>query len=106
MEKVYPYTITEQEIFENIFTHKDILMNHVVVPSGQSFPRHPTDAVVYILIVRGELSMTLGDQDTRQYRAGQVVNVPKGVESILGNYGDDILEMFVVKTEHDQQAKK
>ena len=37
MEKVYPYTITEQEIFENIFTHKDILMNHVVVPRGNPF---------------------------------------------------------------------
>ena len=29
MEKVYQYTITEQEIFENVFKDEKLLMNHV-----------------------------------------------------------------------------
>ena len=34
MVKVYPYTITDQEIFENVFKDEKLLMNHVIVPPG------------------------------------------------------------------------
>ncbi len=101
MEKVYQYTITDQETFENVFKDEKILMNHVVVPPGKVFPKHPTDAVVYALIIRGELSVALEDNGPKTFKAGQLVNIPKGVSSELGNRGEEVLELFVVKHEYD-----
>ncbi|PKM94638.1 MAG: hypothetical protein CVU84_08965 [Firmicutes bacterium HGW-Firmicutes-1] len=101
MEKVYNYTITNQEIFENVFKDDKVLMNHVVVPPGKVFPKHPTDAIVYVLIIRGELSITFENNETKIFKVGQVVNLSKGVNSELGNRGEDLLELFVVKYEYD-----
>ncbi|MFT4104727.1 MAG: cupin domain-containing protein [Lacrimispora sp.] len=101
MEKVYNYTITNQEIFENVFKDEKLLMNHVVIPAGKVFPKHPTDATVYALITQGELSVTVEDQETKTFKAGQLVNIPKGVNSELGNKSDAAVELFVVKYEYD-----
>lgn len=101
MEKVYNYTITEQETFENIFKEEKLLMNHVVVPPGNVFPKHPTDAVVYALITKGELSVTIEDNETKIFKAGQLVNIPKGANTELGNRGENILELFIVKYDYN-----
>ncbi len=101
MEKVYQYTITDQEIFENIFKDARLLMNHVVVPPGKVFPQHPTDAIVYALIIRGELSVAVENNAAKTFRVGQLVNIPKGVNTELGNRGGEPLELFVVKHEYD-----
>ena len=69
---------------------------------GNVFPKHPTDAVVYALIVRGELSLQLENRKRHVYRKGQLVNIPKGIESELGNLGEEILELFVVKYDYDE----
>ena len=78
MVKVYPYTITDQEIFENVFKDEKLLMNHVIVPPGKVFPKHPTDAIVYILIVRGELSLAVENSEPETFKVGQLANIPKG----------------------------
>lgn len=101
MEKAYKYTITNQEIFENIFKDEKILMNHVVIPPGKVFPKHPTDATVYALITRGELSVTIEDNAPKTFKTGQLVNIPKGISTELGNKSDEILELFVAKYEYD-----
>lgn len=101
MDKVYHYTITDQEVFENIFKDEKLLMNHVVVQSGKVFPRHPTDANVYILITQGELSITIENNEPITFKAGQLVNIPKGASTELGNRGKKSLELFVVKHEYD-----
>lgn len=101
MEKVYQYTITDQEIFENIFKEEKLLMNHVIVPPGKVFPKHPTDATVYALITKGELSVTIEKNAPKIYQAGQLINIPKGADTELGNRGDKVLELFVVKYEYD-----
>lgn len=86
---------------ENIFKDSQLLMNHVVVPPGKVFPKHPTDAIVYALIIRGELSVAIENHAAKTFRAGQLVNIPKGVDTELGNRGDQPLELFVVKHEYE-----
>ena len=101
MEKLYQYTITDQEIFENIFKDEKLLMNHVVVQPGKVFPKHPTDAIVYVLITQGELSVTIENNEPKTFKAGQLVDIPKGVSAELANRGEKFLELFVVKHEYD-----
>lgn len=104
MEKVYKYTVTDEDTFENIFTEEKFLMNHAVVPAKKVFPKHPTDANVYALVVRGELSLTLEDNDTKVYGPGTLVNILKGITSELGNKGDEVLELFVLKYDYDKSS--
>lgn len=101
MEDVYSYTFTDQEIFENIFRDEKLLMNHVIVPPGKVFPKHPTDAVVYALITQGELSLAIESNEPKIYKAGQLIKIPKNVNSELGNRGEKTLELFVVKYDYD-----
>ncbi|MDD4565059.1 MAG: cupin domain-containing protein [Eubacteriales bacterium] len=101
MEKVYQYTITDKEIFENIFKDEKLLMNHVIIPPGKVFPKHPTDAIVYALVIHGELSVTIENNAPKAFKAGCLVNIPKGASTELGNRGDEYLELFVVKYEYD-----
>ena len=101
MNKSYSFSLTDQEIFENIFTDEKLLMNHVVIPPGKVFPKHPTDAVVYVLIVRGELSVITGDDPQETFKAGSLVNIQKNVSTELGNKTNEILELFVVKYDYE-----
>lgn len=101
MLKAFPYTQTDSETFENIFKADDLLMNHVVIPPGKVFPKHPTDAWVYAVVVRGTLSIAVENQVPVNYGAGQVVHIPKGVPSELGNRSEELVELFVVKYLYD-----
>lgn len=97
METIYRYTQTSDAIFENIFTVEGLLMNHVVVGPGQAFPKHPTDAEVFALVVKGVLTVALEDRAPKQVEAGHLINIPMGVLSALSNESEEIVELFVVK---------
>ncbi len=99
MEEIYSYTLTDEEIFENVFTEESLLMNHAVIPPGKVFPAHPTDASVHALIIRGDLSVALEDGAANTYTRGQLVHIPKGVLSELGNRGTEPVELFIVKSD-------
>ena len=96
--RIIPYTITDEDTFENIYKNDHVLINHVVIPSGKMFPKHPTDAEVCIIILRGELSVAIDGQEAGRYAPGGLVNIPKGAESELGNTGGAPVEIFVVKS--------
>jgi len=101
MSKIFAYTLTDQETLENVFDRGDCLMNHVVMPPGKVFPKHPTDAHVYITVMQGELTVILEDEAPIQLKRGQVGNVPKGVVSSLSNITDDVVELIVLKLKSD-----
>lgn len=95
--QVYTYTLTKDDLFENILKDERLLMNHVVVEPGKIFPKHPTDAMVYIIILEGELSVAIENQEEQHYTKGQVLHVKKGIESTLGNRSTEPVELIVVK---------
>lgn len=97
IEKVYQYTLEAQDLFEPIIEREDMRLNHVIVKPGKFFPKHPTDAKVCIIIIKGALDITLDQQEKKTYVAGQVIEVPQGVPSVLGNGSSEPLELFVVK---------
>lgn len=97
MFNIYNYTVTDKEVLENVFKKEGILMNHVVIEAGKVFPKHPTDAEVYAIVLKGELSVTLEDLETQTFSFGQVLNIAKGVMSELGNNSDELLELLVIK---------
>ena len=78
-------------------------MNHVIMPPGKVFPKHPTDAHVYITVLRGELTISLEDEVPIRLKRGQVGNVPKGVMSSLSNVREEVVELIVLKLKSDSE---
>ena len=95
--EVFNYSITKEDLFENILTDENLMLNHVVIEPGKVFPKHPTDAMVYIIIMQGKLYLTVEEEEEKVYQPGQVVHVKKGIETILGNKGEEHTEVFVIK---------
>ena len=97
MLKIYEFTQTEKDVLENVFKKEGILMNHVVIEPGKVFPKHPTDAEVYAIVLKGTLSITVEGHETQTIKFGQVVNIAEGTMSELGNKSDDLVELLVIK---------
>jgi quercetin dioxygenase-like cupin family protein len=97
IEKIYPYTLEAPDLFEHVVKEENFQLNHVVIEPGKFFPKHPTDAKVNIIIIAGQLSITLGTQEKTSYEKGMVIEVPKGTESVLGNDSNEKVEVFVIK---------
>ncbi|QUI22509.1 cupin domain-containing protein [Vallitalea pronyensis] len=97
IEKVYNYTKEATDLFEKIIEREDMRLNHVIIQPDKYFPKHPTDAEVCIIIIKGHLDITLANQEKMTYNSGQVVEVPKGIPSILGNGSQEPVELFVIK---------
>jgi hypothetical protein len=99
MVQLFNYTITDDETFENVFKDENLLLNHVVIPQNKYFEKHPTDSTVHIIILRGTLSIAIAEDDRVLYEKGVVINVSKGVVSVLGNPGPEITELMVIKSD-------
>jgi len=49
-------------------------------------------------VLKGTLSITLGDQSEQRYESGTIVNFPDNTMMGAKNKGDENLELFVVKS--------
>ncbi len=100
IEQVQQATKTKEHILENLFEKGPFKLNHVVIKPGQVFPKHNTDADVYIIIVKGKLTLQLADEASSVYEKRQVVHVPYNTPSELSNKSEKITEAYVVKMEN------
>lgn len=97
IEKVTEYSIEQQEALRNLVSNDSLIINHVVIEPGQTFPAHVTEHSVYIIIVSGQLSIKINDQPVHIYKSGKMISFPKGVVSGISNPSDTLTELFVVK---------
>lgn len=95
--KHFKYTITDQDLFENVITDEHLILNHVVLEAGKQFPKHNTDALVYIIVIKGAITLKAFDSYAQTYSNGDVVHIPYDVSSELANLTDKPAELFVVK---------
>jgi len=98
IEKVTEYSIDQSEALRNLVTDDSLIINHVVMEPGQSFPAHVTEHAVYIIIAKGGISIRIDEQPSHTYGTGKMVSLPKGVVSGIANPSDSQTELFVVKS--------
>ncbi len=48
-------------------------------------------------VIRGKLSITLGDQKTKVYQKGTLLKVPYDIKMNVRNEDDEVLELIVIK---------
>lgn len=98
MQTSFTTTYTSKTV-EKLISNPEIMINHFMFGQGEGLPVHTSNSKVYMIILKGVLSLRLDDSD-QTYPAGQVLTIPYGLEMDVRNEGPDILELFVLKAPH------
>ncbi|MBP1743722.1 MAG: cupin protein [Firmicutes bacterium] len=98
VEKLYPYAVTDEKTVEIFINDDNCTMGHVILKPGDELEAHSTDSNVYLLIVRGELTLSLNKVETRTFGTGAVVNVPYGTVMGMKNSSGAVMELFAFKS--------
>lgn len=107
IEKVYQFsTSSDERLIERIVDDENLALNHMILPKGTAVPKHPANSHVHLIIVKGIMSVQLGEQQAIEHMAGQIVNVPFMTLMDIQNHHEEHLEFFVVKAPNPREMIK
>ncbi len=98
IEKVYTLAPGDAKVIEKAVLDEHVNLMHFILPLGEGLPIHVSNANLYMIVVRGTLSITLGKNPTNVYEKGKVLNIPYGNLMNVRNEHPEVLELLVVKT--------
>lgn len=97
IEKKYSFTMSDSKTIERIISDDNADINHMILPKGDSLPEHYSNSNVYLIVVKGNISVKLEDQEEHVYPHGSILAIPYKTKMNLYNRHNEILEFFVVK---------
>ena len=97
IEQVYHLSRGDEKAIERVLFDENVHYIHMVFPQDEGLPIHNANSTVYMTVVRGRLSIGLGDQDMHLYEAGTLVKIPDGTKMNVKNLHADTLELIIVK---------
>lgn len=97
IEKVFNYSTTDDKAVERLIMDDNIHYIHMVFNKDEGLPEHFSNSNVYMTVVRGTLSIALGDQEINVYKRGTLLQIPNKIKMNVGNKNDEVLEIIVVK---------
>lgn len=98
LEKQYKFNESDIKLIERIVDDENVNINHMILPKGDRLPEHFSNSNVYMIVIRGTISLQLGEQETVSYPCGSIINIPFNVKMNVFNQHDEVLEFFVVKS--------
>lgn len=106
LEKLYTYSKEDSKKIEKLIDDDNLLLNHMIFTKDTGLPEHYSNSNVYMIVVRGTLSLQLGDQEPQSYVSGHIINIPYNVKMNVNNFNDDVLEFFVIKAPNPKNYTK
>jgi len=97
IEEVLKMSTGDKTAVEKLIIEDDLNYIHMVFEKGKGLPLHYSNAVVHMTVIRGKLSISLGDEETRIYEKGTLLKIPYDIKMNVRNENDEILEMIVIK---------
>ncbi len=97
IEQVFKLSVGNEKAVEKVLFDENINYIHMVFNRDEGVPEHFTNSNVYMTVVRGKLSIGLGDQETHEYEAGTLLKIPVHTKMNIKNPYTDTLELIVVK---------
>jgi quercetin dioxygenase-like cupin family protein len=97
MEKRYEFKQSADKLIEKIIDNDEVMINHMILNNGDFVPEHYSNSNVYMMIVRGVLTLQLSDNPATQYEQGSIVNIPFGIKMNISNTHEEQTEFFVIK---------
>jgi quercetin dioxygenase-like cupin family protein len=98
IEKIYNMTDSNEKTVEMLISDENVHYLHMIFNKGEGLPEHFSNSNVYMTVLKGTLSIGLGEQEVHEYTKGTVLKIPfKTKMNVVGNRHDEILELTVVK---------
>ncbi len=98
IEQIVKLTQGNEKVVERLLVDENIHYAHIILPGNESVPQHMTNAKgMYMTIIRGTLSIELGEQGIHEYSAGTMIKIPINIPMTIHNKNEDVLELVVVK---------
>ncbi len=105
IEKSYLFAKTDVKVVERIIDDEHAAINHMVLAKHDFLPEHFSNSNVYMIVVRGTLSLQLGDQQPHAYPSGSIVAIPYNIRMNVSNQDEPVLEFFVIKAPSPKNYK-
>lgn len=106
LEKIYTFSKKDGKNIEKLIDDDNLNINHMILPKDAGLPEHYSNSNVYMIVVRGTLSIQLDNQKLHRYEAGNILNIPYNTKMNVNNFNDEILEFFVVKSPNPKNYQK
>lgn len=106
IEKVFKYSLEDEKKIEKLVDDNNVMLNHMVLNKGEFLPKHYSNSNVYMIIVRGSMSIDLENQGINKHCKGEILNIPYNVHMDVRNEDDEVLEFFVVKAPNPKNYKE
>lgn len=97
LEKIFKLTQSDEKVIEKVIADENIHYNHMILPKGEGFPEHFSNSNVYMLVIRGVLSLKLDNQEEHTYEKGSLLRIPNKTKMNGYNKYEEVLEFIVVK---------
>lgn len=106
IEKIYDYKIHDEKEIEKIIDDEYAQINHMTLTKDTGLPIHQSNSNIYMILIRGKMTIELEDQEAQEYTKGKIINIPNDTKMNVRNLQDEVLEFFVVKAPHPRELKK
>ncbi len=97
IEQIFKLSTGDDKAVEKVLFDDNVHYIHMVFNKGQGLPEHFSNSTVYMTVSRGQLSISLDEQDTHTYAGGTLLKIPFQTKMNVRNEHDDTLELIVVK---------
>ncbi len=97
IEEVFTISVTDDKAIEKVIFDENIQYIHMVFNKDEGLPEHFSNSNVYMTVIRGKLSIRLGDQDVHEYMKGTVLKIPFETKMNVKNFDEEVLELIIVK---------
>ena len=105
LEKVFKFAESREKMIEKIVSDDNVMLNHMILPQGESLPEHYSNSNVYMIVVAGIISLQLADQHVEEYSKGSIINIPFNTKMNVSNQQQGITEIFVIKAPHPREMQ-
>jgi len=103
IEQVYEISTGEEKLIEKVISDDNIHYIHMIFNKNEGPKEHFSNANVYMTVVRGTLSISLGEQEMHEYSYGHVLKIPINTKMDIRNLSSETLELIVVKAPAPKQ---
>src|SRR5665648_744703 len=97
IEQKYEMTLRSEKIVEKVIQDENINYLHMVLPENDSLPEHYTDAILYMTVLKGELSIQLNNQESKEYITGSIIKIPYNTKMNVKNLHEDTFEFSSIE---------
>jgi len=97
IEQLFSFAKVDSKVIERIVDDEFAAINHMVLGKSEFLPEHNANSNVYMLIIRGAITLRLDDQAAHQYEAGNIIAIPFKTRMNVANQSNGVLEFFVIK---------